>query len=201
MTSTVNFYFDPSCPWTWVTSRWLVEVANHRELDIQWRAFSLEILNADNEVPEKYVELQKFGHRALRPVAYLTAQNRNNDVAEFYTALGAAVHVEGERWSDELIAKALRTAGAQDAIDAIDDPSYDAKVAATHEHAYELAGPDVGAPIIELLPGRHAIFGPVLAEIPRGEDAVKIFDATVTLTQIPAFKELKRGRTADAITS
>lgn len=197
MVDAVRFHFDPTCRWTWVTSRWIRDVAEQRQFPVEWRALSLPMLNAGKERSADRQRDYDFSTVALRAVEYLAQRGRQPEIDAFYTRIGEALHVEQQPPMVELLDRALAEIGADDAVVAAADPRNDAAVAAAHEQAMALVGPGVGSPIVVLLPTERAIFGPVLSEVTSREKALAIFDATVLLTEIPEFHELKRGRPAE----
>ena len=150
----VTYFFDPACPFTWRTSRWLVEVAPQRGLSLHWRAFSLQILDGDN-VPEQYRPLMTASSRALRLVEALRADHREGTVAAFYTEIGTRTHEAGTPLSDEIVEQAASAAGVTDAKAVLDEDRWDASVRESHETALTLAGPGIGSPVLHLT-GRAA---------------------------------------------
>ncbi|GIJ80275.1 DSBA-like thioredoxin domain-containing protein [Micromonospora phaseoli] len=188
-----TFFFDPLCPWTWRTSRWLVSVAEARDLRIEWRAFSLAILNG-GDVPPEYAEAMTASTRSLRLVEALRAEGRHDDVGRFYTELGTRTHDVGNPPSDKLVAAAVEAAGLDDAAPALDDESWDAQVHASHALAYASAGPDIGSPVLMVPGADRGLHGPILTEVPGADDALVLWDSVVPLMRMPAFHELKRAR-------
>ncbi|MCC5581125.1 DsbA family protein [Microtetraspora sp. AC03309] len=190
----VTFHFDPLCPWTWRASRWLVNVAEARGLDVEWRSFSLAALNEGKEIPEAYRAPMAASSRALRLVEALHADGRDEDAAAFYTELGSRVHEAGAPLSGEVVAEAVKAAGVEDAAAALDDESWDAAVHAAHDRAFSSAGPDIGSPVIILEGAKRGLHGPILSEIPGVDDSVTLWDSIVPLFHSPIFFEVKRGR-------
>ncbi len=190
-----TYYFDPACPYTWRTSRWLVSVAAERDVTVHWRAFSLSILNGDN-TPEQYRPMMAASSRALRLVAALAADRREQDVAAFYTQVGHRTFEAGATISDDIVSAAAEAAGIEDAKAILDDPSWDEAVRESHEEAFSSAGPDIGSPVLWVDGAPRAISGPVLGVDgrPSREEALAIWDAVVPLARSGAFFELKRGR-------
>lgn len=187
-----TFFFDPACPWTWRTSRWLVTVADARGLRVEWRAFSLAILNEGN-VPAEFADVLAASGRALRLVEALRADGRPDDVARFYGELGARSHDAGNPLSPKIVDTAVEAAGLGDAA-ALDDERWDAAVRESHELAYASAGPDIGSPVL-MVPGvERRMHGPILTEVPGADDALTIWDSLLPLLHLPAFHEIKRGR-------
>jgi predicted DsbA family dithiol-disulfide isomerase len=193
---TADFWFDPVCPFAWITSRWILEVQEVRDIDVRWHVMSLAYLNQDKDIPDRYRE---FLAPAWGPVRVLVAAaRRHGDAVLFplYTAMGNRIHLEKQPVDREMIAAAVAEAGLEhDLGDAMDDPSYDEAVARSHHEGMDQVGDDVGTPTIAF--NGAAFFGPVLSRIPRGEDAGRIWDATVALAEFPYFFELKRTRTGE----
>lgn len=186
----VRFYFDPACPWTWVTSRWLLEVARQRPLHIEWRWLSLVVLNERGEIPERY-QIGRLAHRVMEA---LRSAGRHDDVGELYREYGRRVHVDGRRPSAEIVREAALAAGLGDYVGAVDDPSWDEAVRKSHEEAQDIAGPDAGSPVVFREAVGRGTFGPILSPSPVGADAVRLWDAYVILGDLPQFYELKRPR-------
>ena len=192
--STIDYYFDPGCPWTWATSRWLVEAAGLHGVDIRWRILSLAVLNEGKDVPEQYRPVMAAGRGAHRVMAALLADGEEAKVGELYTEIGRHVHHDGEMPSVELFRKLVADVGAGAWADAIDDPKWDAVLEESTAYAVELAGPDVGSPVMVFDEPNVGIFGPILSPAPTGEDAARLLDVVVAAARIPGFYELKRGR-------
>ncbi|MFG3702324.1 DsbA family protein [Micromonospora sp. NPDC047620] len=187
-----TFFFDPACPWTWRTSRWLVAVADARGLRLEWRAFSLAILNEGNVAPQ-FAEAITASSRALRLVEALRADGRHDDVARFYAEVGARSHDAGNPLSPKIVAAAVEAADLQEAAPALDDDRWDDAVRESHALAYASAGPDVGSPVLMLPGAERGVHGPILTEVPT-DDALTIWDSLLPLIRMPAFHELKRAR-------
>ena len=192
MSEKVYFWFVPSCPWTWITSRWLVEVSELRDLDVTWRPFSLFELNRDRELPEDYRkhidEVRDWGR-----IGMAVAQTAPDTVGEFYTELGTRAHNNDQPHSDETILAALEAVGlAAELLERAKAGEFDDAVRASTQTGLDLVGDDVGVPIIEA--AGTAFFGPVMSPAPQGEDAAKAWDGTLALAQTDGFFELKRSR-------
>lgn len=189
---TVEFWFDPICPWTWITSRWMTEVAEMRGMQVQWHPFSLAVLNEGND-PGEHAEAQWQGHRFGLVLTAVAASHGVSAVGALYTALGERLHPAGRTDYDVLLTEALAQAGlpAELAQIGASDELEDKLRARTHR-GIEMVGPGVGIPIIAI--DGVAFFGPVISPAPRGEDAVKLWDAVQAAASIPGFYELKRGR-------
>jgi 2-hydroxychromene-2-carboxylate isomerase len=189
----VTFYFDPSCPWTWRASRWLVDVAPRHHLEIEWAAFSLALLN-EGDIAEQDEAKWTAAQRALRIVEALRADGRHETTGHFYTTLGNAVFHDRRELDDELIRKTAHFSLADDATTAMDDPSWDNAVRASLEQAMQLAGPGIGSPVLAMGGARRGFSGPILKAVPTGVAADRLFDAVSTLIRMPEFCEVKRGR-------
>ncbi|PWU61270.1 hypothetical protein DLE60_06540 [Micromonospora globispora] len=188
-----TFFFDPACPWTWRTSRWLVAVAEARGLSIEWRAFSLAILSEGNIAPQ-YAESLAASGRALRLVEALRAEGRHDDIARLYAELGTRSHDAGNPLSDKIVTAAVEAAGLEEAAPALDDERWDQQVRESHALSYASAGPDIGSPVLMVPGAQRGIHGPILTEVPGTEDALTIWDSLLPLLRLPTFHELKRGR-------
>jgi 2-hydroxychromene-2-carboxylate isomerase len=194
-TTPVDFFFDPGCPFTWATSRWITEVAGTGAAAVTWRLMSLGILNEGKEIPEQYRQFMTQGARALRALAAAGAHGGNDAVAALYTALGTRRHVNGDQYTDEVIAAAVAEAGLPASVAAaVDDEDLDKVVRAGHEEGQAAVGQESGSPIVRV--GEVAWFGPVVAPAPTGDEALRLFDAVRTLATVPSFSELKTSRGA-----
>ncbi|GGR04638.1 mycothiol-dependent nitroreductase Rv2466c family protein [Streptomyces pilosus] len=195
----VDFWFDPVCPWAWMTSRWLLEVAAHRPLDIRWHVMSLAVLNEGREdLPERYRRLLTEGWGPVRVVTAAAHKHGGDVTGRLYTALGTRIHRQGLGPSREVIAGALAEAGlAPHLIDHADQDTYDRELRASHQEGIDRVGQETGTPVIAL-PGPDgtttAFFGPVLTPAPRGRAALDLWDALLLLASTPGFCELKRSR-------
>lgn len=195
----VTFYFDPGCPWTWLTSRWLVSAAAERSLDIRWRTFSLALLNEDKPVPAflDTPELKaKLGlaKRGLRVVDAALADDDNEAAGRFYTELGTRLHVAGHEPGEPMLVEAAAAAGVSHLLASLDDPALDVAAAGSLAEALRLAGPDIGSPVLHLDGAERGTFGPIVSPSPTGEEAGRLWDAVAALSAIGSFFELKQGR-------
>jgi predicted DsbA family dithiol-disulfide isomerase len=190
-----TYFFDPVCPFTWRTSRWLVGVAPERDVTVQWRSFSLSILNGDN-VPEQYKPMMEASTRALRLVEALRADHRNEDVGRFYTEIGNRTHEAGAAIDDGIVLAAAEAAGVENAKTILEDSSWDEAVRESHELAFGSAGPDIGSPVLMIEGATRGVHGPIigLTATPDPDQALAIWDAVVPLARSESFFELKRGR-------
>ena len=203
--NSIEFFFDPACPFAWLTSRWVTEVADQTDLQVRWRLIALKILNEGNDVPEQYARGHAASFEMLRVVAAVSEDRGNDAVAALYTAFGTALHTEGgsaalfggdDVDAGPVIDAALASAGlpASFAAAAADD-AHDALIRSETQTALSRTGPDVGTPILTFdleRPESSSFFGPVINRIPRGSEAVQLWDALATLARIPGVSELKR---------
>ena len=197
-TETVDLWFDPLCPWAWMTSRWLLEVEQVRPVKTNFHVMSLSVLNEGKDVPESYRDLLARGWGPVRICIAAQAQHGPEVLGDLYTALGTKHHVEGREFTDELYREALAEVGlAPELAAAADDPSYDEALRASHNDGISRVGEDVGTPVIAI--GEVAFFGPVVSPAPKGEQAGVVFDGARALASYDGFFELKRSRTREPI--
>jgi 2-hydroxychromene-2-carboxylate isomerase len=190
----VTFYFDPACPWTWNTSRWLVAVARERDLTVDWRPLSLTVLNAGKEIPLQYLAPMEVGHATLRVVAAMRAAGQTDGIADLYTEVGRRLFYDHEQPSTALVTGAAEQVGLGVFAAAATDASYDETIEASTREAIQRGGPDTGSPVIVVGESVRGFHGPIVSPPPRGDDALELWDAIVTLSRIRGVYELKHGR-------
>ncbi len=191
----VDFWFDPLCPWAWITSRWMLEVAQVRPVAPRWHVMSLAVLNEGrDDLPEGYMERLSQAMGPVRVVVAAEQKFGSDAVLPLYTAIGTRFHNQKAEQNRATIEASLAEAGLPaDLADAMDSTEYDEAVRASHTDGIERVGLEVGTPIISV--GDASIFGPVITPIPRGEAAGRLWDGVQLCLQTPGFFELKRSRT------
>ena len=193
---TADFWFDPLCPFAWISSRWILEVEQVRDIKVSWHVMSLAYLNKDKDIPQEYRDMLEPGWGPVRVL--IAAQQKHGDdvLLPLYNAMGTRIHLGQESLGREMIAAAVAEAGLEpELVDAMDDSSLDAAVATSHHEGMDQVGDDVGTPTIAI--EGAAFFGPVLSKIPRGEEAGQLWDGCLAVAKVPYFFELKRSRTGD----
>ena len=205
MAADLDFFFDPVCPWAWITSRWVVDVSEQRDYDVEWRFISLWMLN-ENNTQQWYTPQYRAGHylgqQGLRIADSIRlGEDDPTAVGRWYTAIGEALHVGAQREAARADSLAwyrglLVGAGLDEAhLAAADDESHDAYIRADTELALSRTGKDVGTPILTFHPGADneaSFFGPVISKAPRGAEAVELWDAVEKLATMSGMAEIKR---------
>ncbi|MGW4421098.1 mycothiol-dependent nitroreductase Rv2466c family protein [Streptosporangium sp. NPDC004631] len=198
----VDFWFDPFCPYAWMTSRWLLEVEKVRPIEPRWHIMSLNVLNEDKDVPEKYRELIARAIGPVRVVAAVQEKYDSETVGRLYTELGVRFHDRGGLKALDglrgIVEEALEAAGLDRAFaDAMDSEEFDETLRASHDDGIGRVGQEVGTPVIAV--EGVAFFGPVVSPAPKGEEAARLWDGVRLVADIDGFFELKRSRTRGPI--
>jgi hypothetical protein len=199
----VEFFWDPVCPWAWITSRWVAEVARLRSLEVDWRFISLRLLNKDKnyetDFAEGYPAIHGSGLKLLRVAAAVREAEGGGRMGELYTTFGGDIHVHRRR--KELIdhweagfPDYLTSVGLGDYVAAANDERWDGVLQAETDEALSRTGKDVGTPIITFSRdgGSYSFFGPVISRVPRGDEALRLWDAVWDIATFPGLAELKR---------
>lgn len=199
MSENVTFYFDVSCPFCWQTSRWIKEVEQVRDIEVEWVPMSLAVLNDGRDLPADYAAKMEANWGPARVFAKVKAEEPGK-VDELYTVMGELVHPGGEGGKegygayDAVIAEALEKVGLPASFAEVANTNdEDDLLRGYHQQAMDAVGDDVGTPVVKL--GDTAFFGPVITRVPEGEEAGELFDHAVGLAAYPYFFELKRSRT------
>ncbi len=201
----INYYFDPVCPFAWMTSKWVRKVQAQRDYAVDWRFISLRLLNShidyDAHFPPEYEAGHTAGLRLLRAAASIRREHGREAIGPLYAAFGARIFDSepssedpGFRGTAEFLTPILDELGLPGHhVDALDDESFDDEIRAETDEALSLTGKDVGTPIIHFEPPEGvAFFGPVISRLPSDEEAVELWEHVVGLARFPGFAELKR---------
>jgi len=195
---TADFWFDPMCPWAWMTSRWMLEVERVRDVRVRWNVMSLAVLNEGRDLPSEYVELMQLAWRPVRVLIAAQQSAGDDALLPLYTAMGSRFHLAGRQDVDAVIDEALAESGLPADLAAVGRTGdVDDALRASHLRGISLVGEDVGTPVIAV-PGadgvRVAFFGPVVTPAPKGEAAGRLWDGTLLVAATPGFYEIKRTR-------
>lgn len=197
--NTADMWFDPICPWAWMTSRWLLEVEKVRDIAIRFHVMSLSVLNEGRDLPDEYKALLTKGWGPVRICMAVEQKYGQEKLRDFYTALGTRIHPGGQELSADLYRAALAEIGADAGlVAAAVSTEYDEALRASHNAGMKPVGTDVGTPVIHA-PGpdggeRVAFFGPVVTPAPKGEAAARLWDGVLLVAGTPGFYEIKRTR-------
>ena len=195
---TVDFWFDPICPWAWMTSRWMLQVEQVRPVKTVFHVMSLSVLNDGRDISDDYKAILAAGWAPVRVALAVEQQYGQEQLRAFYTAIGTRIHVQQQGSGRDTIEGALRDVGLPPALaDAGDVGDNDEALRASHHAGMDPVGYDVGTPVIHV--GDVAFFGPVMSPAPKGEEAGEVFDGVVALASYEGFFELKRSRTVGPI--
>jgi protein-disulfide isomerase-like protein with CxxC motif len=200
---TADFWFDPLCPWAWMTSRWMLEVQQVRDVSVRWHVMSLAVLNEGRDVPEEYRELMVKAWIPVRVVTAARVRHGDDVVLPLYTAIGGRIHLQGRSDFEEVCREALAEVGLPQELAAVGNTTdVDVELRTSHEAGITLVGQDVGTPVVAF-PGPSgepvAFFGPVLSPAPKGEAAGRLWDGCILVAGTPGFFELKRTRNVEPI--
>jgi len=193
---TAHFWFDPLCPWAWITSRWMLEVEKVRSVETQWHVMSLAYLNLVQHegegMDEKYLERMEQAWGPIRICAAAEAERGSEILLPLYTAIGTRFHHE-QRRDPGALAEAVAEVGLPPSVlEAATSREFDDAIKVSHHRGMDLVGLDVGTPIISV--GESAFFGPVVTPTPRGEAAGRLWDGVLAVAGTDGFFELKRTR-------
>lgn len=194
----VDFWFDPACPWAWITSRWMDQVTGLRDVEVRWHVMSLSVLNEGRDLPEDYRRSVEDAWAAVRVIVAAAESHGDKVVKPLYDAIGTRRHPGGRRDTAAIIAEALAEVGLPDGLaDAASTDAHDDALRASHAEGIGLVGEDVGTPVVAI--DGVGFFGPVITPAPKGEDAARLFDGLRLMTSVPGFYELKRTRTQEPV--
>lgn len=198
MTTVVDFWFDPACPFAWMTSRWMLEVEKVRDVQTVFHVMSLSVLNEGRDLPEDYRRMLDGAWVPARAALLVEQRHGSEKLREFYTEIGTRFHPGGEDNTPETVAAALAAVGADaDIIDVAQTDAIDDDLRRSHNEGMEPVGDEVGTPVIRI--NGMSLFGPVISPAPKGEEAGDLFDGVAKVTAYPGFFELKRSRTVGPI--
>lgn len=194
----VEMWFDPICPWAWMTSRWLMEVEHVRDLEVTWSVMSLSVLNEGRDLPASYREKMELSWGPVRVIIAAALEHGPKVIKPLYDAMGTRIHLGGEEDFAKVIAPSLQEVGLPaDLIRFADSTDVDVELRASHQRAMDLVGDDVGTPVICV--GGISFFGPVVSPAPTGDDAGRLWDGCLLVAGIAGFFEIKRTRTVGPI--
>ncbi len=190
----VEMWFDPACPWAWMTSRWLMEVEKVRDISVTWSVMSLSVLNSGRDLPPAYQDLMTKAWGPVRVIIAAAEAHGEKVVKPLYDAMGTRIHPGGRKDYEQVIAESLEEVGLPASLaKAATQKKYDAAVKRSHKRGISLVGQDVGTPVVSV--SGTAFFGPVVTPAPKGEAAGRLWDGTLLVASTPGFYEIKRTRT------
>ena len=196
--ASVEMWFDPICPWAWLTSRWLMQVEQVRDVEVTWSVMSLSALNDGRELSPEYRSMMDRGWGPVRVIIAAAREHGPTVIKPLYDAMGTRIHLGGETDYLNVVAEALQEVSLPaDLLRFADSTEVDDEVRASHQRAIDLVGDDVGTPVICV--EDVAFFGPVVSPAPSGEDAGRLWDGCLLVAGTPGFFELKRTRTVGPI--
>ena len=196
--TSAEFWFDPLCPWAWMTSRWMMEVEQVRPVEVTWSVMSLAVLNEGRDLPETYRDLMDRAWGPVRVIIAAAGQYGDKVVKPLYDAMGTRIHLGGNKDFSSVIAEALDEVGLDASLAQLaESDANDDLLRASHQRAIDLVGDDVGTPVIAV--DGQAFFGPVVSPAPKGEAAGRLWDGCALVAGTPGFFELKRSRTVGPI--
>ena len=198
MTTTVDFWFDPTCPWAWMTSRWMLEVEKVRDVKTVFHVMSLSVLNDGRDLPEDYLAHMKDAWLPARAALLVEQRHGSEKLRDFYTEIGTRFHLRQEPKTPDVVRAALAAVGAdEDIADLAQTDAFDDDLRRSHHEGMDPVGDEVGTPVLRI--NGMSLFGPVISPAPKGEEAGSLFDGVEKVTAYPGFFELKRTRTVGPI--
>jgi predicted DsbA family dithiol-disulfide isomerase len=198
MTTTVDFWFDPTCPWAWMTSRWMLEVEKVRDVKTVFHVMSLSVLNDGRDLPEEYLAHMRDAWLPARAALLVEQRHGSEKLREFYTEIGTRFHLQREPETPDVVRAALAAVGADEEIaDLAQTDAFDDDLRRSHHEGMDPVGDEVGTPVLRI--NGMSLFGPVISPAPKGEEAGSLFDGVEKVTAYPGFFELKRTRTVGPI--
>lgn len=198
MTTTVDFWFDPTCPWAWMTSRWMLKVEKVRDVKTVFHVMSLSVLNDGRDLPEDYLAHMKDAWLPARAALLVEQRHGSEKLRDFYTEIGTRFHLRQEPKTPDVVRAALAAVGAdEDIADLAQTDAFDDDLRRSHHEGMDPVGDEVGTPVLRI--NGMSLFGPVISPAPKGEEAGSLFDGVEKVTAYPGFFELKRTRTVGPI--